>query len=394
MNNGDVILVEGDESAFVAAFVWGSGSSYKKYYFVLSSTNSISVPNPSLEGYDFIGWSYVDKDNASKTISATSGTTTVNISGNIDKTTSFGAIWHRQNITVTYDLNGGSWSGSTTASVSYGDKLTSPTAPTRDAYAFNGWTVKSRVRAMKGTQEIVLAAGSTFDFATTDLTDNITLKASWKHVHSYANIPLSKLNSVIPGALTDEHIDEYEPYLHFSLCSLADDYHFEAHKYDKNGKCACGAVKPTPEVTLEATYGSLNLVFTSKPKKDSEVILVAPSIGTDQFKKWEYRALNGTTWHDLASSPVVGFIIPGSLRVHAVYESLSVPDLTLQAERYSTDGVLFTMQYALPKGWKATDAAVIYGDNHMMRYMEVKRSSRAAATIGITDPASLLRILT
>ena len=92
------------------------------------------------------------------------------------------------------------------------------------------------------------------------------------------------------------------------------------------------------------------MVVTSNPEKNSEVTLVAPSIGTDQFLKWEYRSLSGTTWHDLASTPVVGFIIPSSLHVHAVYQSLTSPDLTLTAERYGTDGLLFMMQYVLPKG--------------------------------------------
>ena len=383
MNSGDAILVEGDENAFIAAFVWGTGN---KYYFVTSSTTSVSVPNPSIDGYDFIGWSYVDKDNASQTITAnSSGNTTVNISGSISSTTSFGAIWHRQNPTVTYDLNGGTWSNANTASVSYGEKLTQPSDPTRNAYAFNGWTVKSSTIAMKGTQEVMLAAGSNFDFTTTSLTNSITLKASWKHVHSYAYIPLSKLNNVIPGALTQEYIDTYGPYLHFRLCSLADDFYFEGHTYDKNGKCVCGAVRPIPEVTLEQTYGDRDSakIFQSKPKQNSTVILSAPSMGTDKFVKWEYRSLNGSTWRDLASSPVAGFIIPDNMRVNAVYEKLSTPKLKLQAERYSSDGLLFTMQYVLPEGWEAKNAAVIYGDNHMLRYMTVSRIELSHSAVAL-----------
>ena len=148
------------------------------------------------------------------------------------------------------------------------------------------------------------------------------------------------------------------------------------------------SLKPTPTVTLEETYGNRNsgLVVVSKPKQNSEVVLVAPQMGTDQFVKWEYRSLNGTTWRDLVSSPVVGFIIPGSLRVNAVYQSLNAPQLTLQAERYNNNGLLFTMQYALPRGWKATNAYVIYGDNHMLRYMEVVRSHTPWVSLELTDP--------
>ncbi|MBQ4430892.1 MAG: InlB B-repeat-containing protein, partial [Synergistaceae bacterium] len=302
----------------------------------------------------------------------------------------FGAIWQHATSTVTYDLNGGSWSSSSnTASVSYGNTVTQPTDPTRNAYAFSGWTVKSRTRAMKGTQEVTLAAGSNFDFSTTKITEDITLQAAWKHVHSYAYIPLSNINSVIPGALPQEYIDKYGQYFHFKLCSLADDRCFEAHEYDKNGKCVCGAEKPSTEVTLEQTYGNRNatLVFRSKPQKNSPVTLSAPStIGTDKFIKWEYRSLDSTTWHDLASHPAIGFVIPGSMRVNAVYRPLTSPDLTLTAERYGDDGLLFMMQYVLPKGWKATNAAVLYGDNHMVRYMEVVRSHTPVASLELTDP--------
>ena len=393
---GNAILVEGDDNAFVASFMWGfydtdeSGNLVSrddygtKYYFVTANTTSISVPNPTRRGYNFAGWSYTDKDDEDKTIDADSVNTTVNIKDNIDKTTIFGAIWRRAVSTITYDLNGGSWSNSNTASVTYGEKLPQPTAPTKDAYAFNGWIVKSKARAIKGTQGVTLTAGSNFDFDATKITENITLQATWKHVHSYVNVPLSKVNDLLPGAMPQEYITNYGQYVHFSICSLADEFHFEGHTFDKNGKCACGAERPVEEVTLQETYGDLKMVIQSKPKKDSEVILNAPVMDTKQFVKWEYRSLNGSTWHDLVSTPVVGFIIPDSLRVHAVYESLTEPKLTLKAERYSTDGLLFTMQYALPQGWKATNAAVVYGDNHMLRYMKVVRSN--TSWYSITEP--------
>lgn len=400
LSNGNAILIPGDESAFVASFMWGyydtdeNGnlqirSDYgMRYYFVTPNTTSISVPNPTRRGYDFAGWAYPGNNNETKTISAGSGNTTVNIKNNITKTTLFGAIWNRSTPTVTYELNGGSWSGANTATVSYGNKLTQPADPTRNAYAFNGWVVKSKTRAMKGSQGVTLGEGSNFDFDATKITENMTLQAAWKHVHAYVRLPLSKINDVIPSALSQATIDEYAPHVHFSICSHVDDYKFEGHVYDKNGKCVCGAVKPAPTVTLEETYGNRNsgLVVVSKPKQNSEVVLVAPQIGTDQFVKWEYRSLNGSTWRDLVSTPVVGFIIPGSLRVNAVYQSLNAPQLTLKAERYNNNGLLFTMQYALPKGWKATNAYVIYGDNHMLRYMEVVRSHTPWATLELSDP--------
>ena len=241
---------------------------------------------------------------------------------------------------------------------------------------------------MKGNQEVILAAGNNFDFDATKITENITLQATWKHVHSYVNLLLSEVNMLLPGMLTQKYIEQYEKHIHFSVCSLIDDYHFEGHTFDKNGNCSCGCVKQPNPVTLEETYGDRDskMIITSKPNQDSEVILNAPLKGTDQFVKWEYRSLNGSTWRDLASSPVVGFIIPGNLRVNAVYESLKEPRLILRAEHYETDNLLFTMQYALPKGWKATNAAIIYGDNHMLRYMEVVRAHTSWLTLELSDP--------
>ena len=333
-----------------------------RYYFVTADTASISVPNPTRNGYNFEGWSYSGQNNETLSIDAGSENTTVNIKGNIDKTTLFGAIWRHPNSTVTYDLNGGSWSNAYTTSVAYEAKLTPPTVtPTKEDYAFNGWVVKSNTRAMKGNQEVILAAGNNFDFDATKITENITLQATWKHVHSYVNLLLSEVNMLLPGMLTQKYIEQYEKHIHFSVCSLIDDYHFEGHTFDKNGNCSCGCVKQPNPVTLEETYGDRDskMIITSKPNQDSEVILNAPLKGTDQFVKWEYRSLNGSTWRDLASSLVVGFIIPGNLRVNAVYESLKEPRLILRAEHYETDNLLFTMQYALPKGWKATNAAII-----------------------------------
>lgn len=102
---------------------------------------------------------------------------------------------------------------------------------------------------MKGSQEVVLASGSNFDFEATQITEDIILQASWKHVHSYVHIPLSKINDVIPVELSQEYIDKYGEYAHFSICSLVDYYHFEGHTFDKNGKCVCGFERPATEVT-------------------------------------------------------------------------------------------------------------------------------------------------
>lgn len=287
-----------------------------KNYFVTGNTTSVTIANPTWTGYDFKGWSYIDKNGAEQTITTGTSSTTV-------------------------DINGGSCSNANTASVNYGSTLTQPTDPARDNYAFDGWTVKSSTRAIKASQAVTLTAGSRFDFAATKLTADITLQAAWKHVHSYVRVPMSRVNSVIPDVLTQEEIESYSPYMHCVMCSLVDDYYFEAHTYNKNSKCVCGAAKPSSTVTLEKTYGDSSMIVTSTPAQNSAVTLVAPPKGTDHFVKWEYRSLNGSTWSDFAAAPVVGFVLPGSMHVNAVYGKLTAPKLTLKTEHYGDDGLLW-----------------------------------------------------
>lgn len=385
MNDGSAILIEGEDKVFIIAFTWGDftfdGNSGRgnfeadktKYRFVSANATKLTVPdNPSKSDYDFVGWSYTNKDKESKILTGSS----MNISGNIEKTTICGAVWKRQNPTVTYDLDGGSWSRSNSDSVAYEGTLTKPANPTKEGYALDRWVVKSKVKERVNGADKMLFAGSEFDFSGTKIIENLTLKATWKHVHTYVNFALEEMNDLIPDLVTKEFIDKYGAYAHFTICVEADDYTFVAHQYDENGKCDCGAVKPnTDEVTLERSFKDRNdnNPFKSTHKKNSTVSVTAPSIGTDKFQKWEYRLLNGSEWKDFMPYQSGSFVIPVSIRLNGVYSSLTAPQLTLKAERYE-DGLLFSLQYLLPTTWQAKYVAIIWGDNHKLRYMKVKRT--------------------
>lgn len=65
----------------------------------------------------------------------------------------------------------------------YGDKISEPTAPTREGYVFTGWYSDA-----ERTQK--------YDFTRNDLSDDITIYAAWKKAETKANaIPLNRHNS-------------------------------------------------------------------------------------------------------------------------------------------------------------------------------------------------------
>ena len=88
-----------------------------------------SLPTPTYDGYDFLGW-YTQKDGGEKVTTDTVFT----------KDTTIYAHWQKQaaqEYTVTFDANGGSVS--TVSATTKDGKLESLPAPTYDGYDFLGW---------------------------------------------------------------------------------------------------------------------------------------------------------------------------------------------------------------------------------------------------------------
>jgi len=103
-------------------------------------------------------------------------------------------------------------------------------------------------------------------------------------------------------------------------------------------------------------------------------------IGDYQFSKWQYSINNGQTWNDLASDNMIGFIIPRSMQLRALYAntlknpqiSLSARNYVTQAQGYNWDTVLYQMDYKLPDGYTLVDAGIRMGDNAGISYYEMK----------------------
>ena len=90
-----------------------------------------SLPTPTYDGYDFLGW-YTQKDGGEKVTTDTVFT----------KDTTIYAHWQKQAAqayTVTFDANGGTINSGVITSYTYGVGATLPTDVTREGYTFAGW---------------------------------------------------------------------------------------------------------------------------------------------------------------------------------------------------------------------------------------------------------------
>lgn len=368
---GSAVIVKGDAKAFILSFLWGdiaedADGSYQaesgksKNFLVTNNTTSVTLAAPTKSGYSFLGF---DDGKSANLKSVSNGTVDIN---GTNETTIFAARWEQINCNVTYNLNGGS-GNAPQATVTYGNKVTAPANPTKDGYSFAGWVVaKSATEKING-KETKLSAGTAFNFSDTEIINDIVLKAEWKHVHSYACLQLN--DSVFGGAFSS--MSEYAPYVHIKICTRMDDYAVEAHRFDSNGKCACGATKPTPTVTLQKTIDNA-LESTSQVIKNSVVAISAPQTkNAKQFAKWQYYSGNGSYWYDLSTSPLTAFAIPSDLQVRAVYQGSSVA-MTLQSFNYSGN-IAFSFSYKVPDGYTVVDGGILYGNNAHIRYMDAKQ---------------------
>lgn len=364
---GDAVVIPGEAKAFIVSFLWGDieeaeDGSYQaevgksKNYLATTNTTSITIADPSKEGYSFLGW-----DNGKTLIEHPNGT--VDISGTTESSI-YAARWKQNTSTVKFNLNGGSGSISD-ATVTYGNKVNAPANPTKDGYSFVRWVVARSVSEKINGKETRLSAGTAFNFSDTEIINDLELKAEWKHVHSYVYLQLS--DPVFGGAFND--MLEYAPYVHVKLCTSMDDYCSEAHKFDSNGRCVCGATKPTPTVTLQKTIDNA-VESTTQVIKNSVVSISAPQTkNSKQFTKWQYY--NGSSWVDLSKNTYTAFVIPTDLEVKAVYSG-NAAELSVESFNYKGN-IAFYFSYKVPNGYTVVDGGILYGNNAHIRYMDAKQ---------------------
>ena len=115
----------------------------------------ISAPkSPTRSKYHFVGWY---KDSACKTAWSFA-------SGRVKANQTLYAKWVSNNVTVTFNSQGGT--AISKVATTYGSKIKTPKTPTRTGYTFGGWYKDS-------------ACTAKWDFTKDTVKDNITLYAKW-----------------------------------------------------------------------------------------------------------------------------------------------------------------------------------------------------------------------
>lgn len=104
--------------------------------------DTLNLPTPTYYGHVFGGWFTFGDVNSSKQFYSTDA-----VFSDLD----LYAKWTVGTYTITLDLDGGTYSGSTSLSYEYGSTYTLPTGLTKTGYKFTGWTLDGVSFATSGT---------------------------------------------------------------------------------------------------------------------------------------------------------------------------------------------------------------------------------------------------
>lgn len=425
IDGGKYLVIGGEAKTVVAAFVtdanaipfynsdrgkdpgpgnYGAGVTYRITVVANGNPGTVTAPAAPAnydESIQFAGWSALIGTAPNKAEIKCAAGETVQITEN----TSFNATWEPAELTVTLNLNGGTGvSGNQT--VSYGDTLPTMEAPTKDSFAFDGWTVDETV--IEG--RYLYLKGSTF-IPDTNITGDMGLTAKWKHVHTYTCYRLEEVG-------LDMFYDDNA--VHVAFCSCYD-YKLMAHEYDSDGMCACGKHKPVAgKVQLDVSYvqlinGNYTVKFKDKTRMEPQgkyVTLSASNLwGSDwSFSKWQYSTDMGNTWKDLAVTTAVKFGLPGvpcDMRVRAVYEESAdaKPQVELSASKYDDHfehngisypmaNIAFQMRYKLPANYTFVDGGLRLGENDGIGYYDIKERTIEGNKAGIWAGCMVMHLLT
>ena len=382
-------VVGGNAKTVAAAFVDEKNNTLKIEIAVcptdndgnVTGTGTVTAPAaPTKDGFTFKGWRGFQFDGSGK---ASEKIYTAGESVPVRENTSLSAVWDPVTPTVKLDPNNGG--NIINIPATYGNPVVKPENIENIGFILENWKVGKSVTE-SGT---FFPQGSNFDF-NTGITSDLELNAQWKHVHSYTSVPLNY--SGFNGAL--DAYSSYLPYLHVDFCGC-NDLRVVSHTFNEGGVCTgCGYTKPgATEAKLQVFYWKNGesqkwMAERERTAKIGDEVNVSAywQIDDYQFSKWQYSVDNGQTWNDLAATTMVGFIIPRSMQVRALYvNTITEPQLSLsarnyvtQAQGYNWDSVLFQMEYKLPDGYTLVDAGVRMGDNNGISYYEMKEYKGSA----------------
>lgn len=346
---GQCVIVKGDTNLVGVVFNQDEKeSTSSKYKFAAKGEKVIAPSADERKGYVFQYWT----DQKGNQFKAGAEIATADYDYEV---ISLNAEWKKSECKVSFAMNGAK-EKIADQTVEVGKKAVKPIDPTKEGHAFVKWVVAENSGAY--------TKGETFDFDK-ELTGDVTLKAEWKHVHSYGYYTLDA--PVFDGAFKDYCTEKYLSAIHVKMCSKWDDYAVEAHQFDKNGKCACGYQKKVEKVKV-TIWG--NTVEQKQIEKNTAVQLSAPEKdGNKVFWCWGY-SYDGSSYKVLCEARNVSVTVPCDLHLHPFYKDPPEepkPEAKVSVTK-TTQGLSFLMQYTLPEGCKATDCVIKVGNNYRIHY--------------------------
>ena len=346
---GKCVIVKGDTNLVGIVFNQDEKESASSKYKFAAKGDKVTAPEADeRKGYEFQYWT----DQKGNHFEAGAEIATAKYD---DEVISLNAEWKKSECKVSFVMNGAK-EKIADQTVKVGKKAVKPIDPTKEGHAFVKWVVAENSGAY--------TKGETFDFDK-ELTGDVTLKAEWKHVHSYGYYTLDA--PVFDGAFKDYCTEKYLSAIHVKMCSKWDDYAVEAHQFDKNGKCACGYQKKVEKVKV-TIWG--NTVEEKQIEKNTAVQLSAPEKdGNKVFWCWGY-SYDGSSYKVLCEARNVSVTVPCNLHLHPFYKDPPEepkPEAKVSVTK-TTQGLSFLMQYKLPEGCKATDCVIKVGNNYRIHY--------------------------
>ena len=148
--------------------VFGTGVDHP-YSYAINQAN-VHIGNPEKDGYRFSGWR---ETNNYATINS-SGILTVDTKADLE----FKASWTQTRFNITYNYDGGTVASANPSTFTLDDRNSATvqlTAPTKDGYAFEGWTVEGANASVRGNTISIVPRANT---PQTDL----VVTATWRQV--------------------------------------------------------------------------------------------------------------------------------------------------------------------------------------------------------------------
>ena len=253
---------------------------YKQAFTTLSSS---ALSYYTSNGWNLYGWLYNDQNGTSRTFAPSAS---VSSSTYLNSTSTL--YWYAtssRTVTLSYNGNGGSYSGGSTTGTQYwnqyGNKVTSvslkvtSTVPTRTGYTFKGWATSSTATSAN------YASGATYTYnAGYSSSQNVTLYAVWQVNSYYVDVNMTLNGSGVSNFLGSFDVsangtvkatnatDFYQQIAYGSTVRVYDiisnaGYTYQSYSINVSGIETSNSSKSSIEIKMPAQAISINLYQVS-----------------------------------------------------------------------------------------------------------------------------------